>query len=98
MPVGKTYKQAQFRQDAFIMWEPEEATSQYGAGVYNDGSSYPDPVTDGGLGRRHGKRGGVVLNVSGSVQFIAYEAWKREAKVPSLNRLYCNPGNPATGR
>jgi prepilin-type N-terminal cleavage/methylation domain-containing protein len=93
-----TYRQTQFRQDAFIMWEPEEATSQYGAGVYNDGSSAPDPDTDGGLGKRHGKAGGIVLDASGSVQFIKFQAWKNEAKIRTLNRLYCNPGNPATGR
>ncbi len=90
----KTFKQGQFRQDAFMMWEPDDTTSQFGAGVYNDGSSYPDPSVDGGLGRRHGKSGGIVLNFSGSVEFIRYDAWKREATIPTANRLYCNPGTP----
>lgn len=94
----KTYKQAQFKQDAFMMWEPEEDPKGLGALIYNDAASQPDPTVDGGLGRRHGKLGGVVLNFSGSVQFVKYEAWKNEAKIPTLNRLYCNPGNPATGR
>src|SRR6185369_1261167 len=34
------YSQSMFRQDAFIMWEPEDRPAGYG---YNDGSSYPDP-------------------------------------------------------
>lgn len=93
-----TFKQAQFRQDAFMMWEPEEDPRGLGAAIYNDASSFPDPAVDGGLGRRHGKLGGIVLNFSGSVQFIKYETWKNEAKIPTLNRLYCSPGNPATGR
>lgn len=86
-----TYPQAQFRQDAFIMWEPDDPGNGYG---YNDGSSYPDPAVDGGLGRRHGKIGGVVLVVSGSVQMIKYVAWASEAKDTVKNRLWCNPGTP----
>lgn len=92
-----TYKQMQFRQDAFIMWEPEDDPKKLGAAVYNDGASYPDPDIDGGLGRRHGKMGGIVLNASGSVQFIKYDAWRNEAKAPGANRVYCNPGS-ANGR
>jgi prepilin-type N-terminal cleavage/methylation domain-containing protein len=88
----RTYSPAQFRQDAFMMWEPEEATSAFGAGVYNDASSYPDPSVDGGLGRRHGKRGGIVLGFSGQVLFVKYQDWLNESKLPTKNRLYCNPG------
>ena len=80
-PAGATYKQTDFRQDAFMMWEPDDVTSPLGAGVYNDGASYPNPVTDGGLGKRHGKVGGTVLNVSGSVQFVRYAAWLAEAQL-----------------
>jgi hypothetical protein len=75
-----------------MMWEPEEATSAFGAGVYNDASSYPDPSVDGGLGRRHGKRGGIVLGFSGQVLFVKYQDWLNESKLPTKNRLYCNPG------
>jgi prepilin-type N-terminal cleavage/methylation domain-containing protein len=89
----RTYAIADFRQDAFMMWEPEEATSPFGAQVYNDASSYPDPTVDGGLGKRHGKNGGVVLGFSGQVQFIKYQEWLNEAKLPIKNRLYCNPGS-----
>lgn len=89
-PAGNTYKQAMFRQDAFMMWEPDDRPGGYG---YNDASSYPDPAVDGGLGKRHGKKGGIVLDLSSSVQFIKYEAWAAEAKDPKKNRLWCNPGS-----
>jgi prepilin-type N-terminal cleavage/methylation domain-containing protein len=88
-PSGSSYSQNQFRQDAFMMWEPEDLPGGYG---YNDGSSYPDPAVDGGLGRKHGKIGGIVLNVSSSVMFIKSNAWALEARDPNKNRLWCNPG------
>jgi len=88
-PAGASYKQAQFRQDAFMMWEPDDQGTGYG---FNDGSSYPDPSVDGGLGRRHGKLGGIVLNFSGSVLMVKSNAWYIEDKDPSKNRLWCNPG------
>jgi prepilin-type N-terminal cleavage/methylation domain-containing protein len=87
----RSYKESQFRQDAFMMWEPGTVANSPGYG-YNDGSSYPDPTQDGGLGRRHGKIGGIVLNISSSVMFIKSNAWYAEAKYTSKNRLWCNPG------
>jgi len=84
-----TYSESAFRQDAFMMWEPDDPGNGYG---YNDGASYPDPAVDGGLGHRHGKIGGVVLVISGSVQFVKYAVWASEAKDPLKNRLWCNPG------
>jgi len=84
-----TYSQAMFRQDAFLSWEPADRPNGYG---YNDGSSYPDPAVDGGLGKRHGKIGGIVLNVSGSVVMVKSNIWAMEAKDPMKNRLWCNPG------
>ena len=88
----RTYNQNDFRQDAFMMWEPEDRPDQPAGYGYNDGASYPDPNTDGGLGHRHGKIGGIVLVVSGSVQFVQYTAWLREAHDTFKNRLWCNPG------
>ena len=90
-PDGNTYKLTDFRQDAFIMWEPEDISPILGANNYNDGSSYPDPAFDFGLGRRHGKIGGIVMNVSGSVVFVKYVDWEKEAKDVNKNRLWCNP-------
>lgn len=92
-PEGSTYKQTAFAQDAFMMWEPDDSNPVLGYG-YNDGSSYPDPDVDGGLGRRHGKLGGIVLAFDGHVEWIKYDAWKRESKLPGRNRMYCNPGTP----
>ena len=56
----KSYNQSDFRQDSFVMWEPNDPGNGYG---YNDGASYPDPTVDGGLGTRHGKVGGIVMVV-----------------------------------
>ena len=90
-PPGNSYKQSQFQQDAYMSWEPDDRGIGYG---YNDGSSYPDPTRDGGLGGRHGKLGGIVLNFSGSVLFVKSNAWYLEAKDPNKNHLWCNPGTP----
>jgi prepilin-type N-terminal cleavage/methylation domain-containing protein len=90
-PAGRTYKMADFAPDAFLMWEPDDANVVLGYG-YNDGSSAPDPAIDGGLGKRHGKKGGVVLAIDGHVEIIRYEAWRRESQMPGRNRMYCNPG------
>jgi len=89
-PAGASYKQSQFRQDAFMSWEPDDRGTGYG---YNDGASFPDPSVDGGLGTRHGKIGGIVLNISGSVLMVKSNAWYIEAKDPNKNRLWCNPGS-----
>ena len=86
---GNSYKQAEFKQDAFMSWEPDDRGTSYG---FNDGSSYSDSAVDGGLGLRHGKVGGIVLNFSGSVIFVKSNAWYIEAKDPNKNRLRCNPG------
>jgi prepilin-type N-terminal cleavage/methylation domain-containing protein len=92
----KTYKTSDFVPDAFMMWEPDDKNPTPGYG-YNDGSSFPDPNTDGGLGRRHGKNGGVVLGVGGHVEIIKFETWRKEAQLTTKNRMYCNPGS-ANGR
>jgi prepilin-type N-terminal cleavage/methylation domain-containing protein len=94
VPTG--YKITGFRQDAYISWEPNEFAPS-GATAYNDGSSYPDPVVDGALGRRHGKLGGVVILVSGSVEFVKYSAWATLALSQTKNSVWCNP-NTANGR
>ena len=86
--IQGTFTQAMFRQDAYMMWEPDDRPAGYG---YNDGSSYPDPAVDGGLGRKHGKIGGVVLDFSGSVTLVRSNLWAAEAKETIKNRLWCNP-------
>ena len=87
----RSYSQTAFRQDAFMMWEPGDVPNNPGFG-YNDGASDPDPTVDGGLGRRHGKIGGIVLNISSSVMFIKSNIWYVEARSTTKNRLWCNPG------
>jgi prepilin-type N-terminal cleavage/methylation domain-containing protein len=89
----KSYHEADFRQDAYIMWEPDDTSPTLGVNNYNDGSSYPDPAVDFALGRRHGKIGGIVLVVSGSVQIVKYAAWAAIAKDTDKNQLWCNPGS-----
>jgi prepilin-type N-terminal cleavage/methylation domain-containing protein len=84
-----SYKQAEFRQDAFMSWEPDDRGTGYG---FNDGSSYPDPAVDGGPAGRHGKIGSIVLNLSGGVLMVRSNAWFREATETKKNRLWCNPG------
>ena len=93
---NNSYKLSDFRQDAYIMWEPDP-TLPNGNTTYNDGASYPDPATDGGLGTRHGKVGGVVLGISGNVQFVKAKDWANLASSTTKNAVWCNPGT-ADGR
>ena len=89
----RSYRESDFQQDAFMAWEPDDTSPTLGVNTYNDGSSYPDPSEDFGLGKRHGKVGGIVLVVSGSVQFVQYVTWAAVAKDPAKNQLWCNPGS-----
>ncbi|HEU5069966.1 MAG TPA: prepilin-type N-terminal cleavage/methylation domain-containing protein [Verrucomicrobiae bacterium] len=86
------FKLTLFKQDAYIGWEPNEYTPS-GVTAYNDASSYPDPAADGALGRRHGKSGGIVMGVSGNVQFVKYVEWAQMAQSPVKNSVWCNPGS-----
>jgi hypothetical protein len=93
--LPNTYRQVEFRQDAFMMWEPDQQTTTIGPQwTFNDGASFPDPAIDGGLGNRHGKKGGIVLGFDGRVESMSYAAWTKEAQIPTRNRMYCNPGSP----
>lgn len=85
----RTYNQTDFRQDAFLSWEPDEQSSSLGAGVYNDAASFP--TTGEGIGRRHGKIGGVMLSFDGHVEFLKYNVFQAEQNSPVKNRLWCNP-------
>jgi prepilin-type N-terminal cleavage/methylation domain-containing protein len=90
------HKTTMFRQDAYISWEPNEFAPS-GSTAYNDGSSYPDPASDGALGQRHGKSGGIVIVVSGSVEFVKYKQWATLALSTTKNSVWCNPSS-VTGR
>ena len=92
----RTYRQNVFNQAAYMMWEPDEANYYHyfpGQNCYNDGSSNPTPGE--GLGRRHGKWGGIVLGFSGQVLAVGYDKFGQELlNHPGL--LHCVPGS-ATG-
>jgi prepilin-type N-terminal cleavage/methylation domain-containing protein len=83
-----------------ILWEPDQLLNPTYA--YNDGSSYPgyDNLagrgTGEGLGHLHVK-GGNVLTVSGSTQFMSFIDFNNEQANPRKNLLFWNP-KTATGR
>ncbi len=91
-----SYKHAAFNQVAYLMWEPDEENYYKfypGQSCYNDASSYPSQGE--GLGRRHGKKGGILLAFDGHVVSVSYDQFNRERlSFPGL--LHCVPGS-ATG-
>jgi prepilin-type N-terminal cleavage/methylation domain-containing protein len=90
--INTGHKMSSFKQDSFIAWEPNEYTAS-GATAYNDASSYPNPLVDGALGRRHGKKGGIVMGLTGNVLFVKYDEWARLAQSTVKNSVWCNPGS-----
>jgi len=93
----KAYHQGEFRQDAYITWEPSDVSPELGVNNYNDASSSPDPNTDFALGTRHDKSGGLVVTACGSVTFVNLSIWTKLALSPDKNQVWCNPGT-ADGR
>jgi prepilin-type N-terminal cleavage/methylation domain-containing protein len=90
----QNYKLGDFKSSNFAMWEPDDELGT--AFVYNDASSFPDAKE--GLGRRHGKIGGIVLGFGGHVIFVKYSDWTRMSSESVCNDLWCNPGTtPGTG-
>ena len=91
--LGKTYKMGSFNPSAYLMWEPDEENYYKfypGQSCYNDASSYPSQGE--GLGRRHGKKGGVMLGFSGHVEVVSYSKFNKERNnFPGL--LHCVPGS-----
>jgi prepilin-type N-terminal cleavage/methylation domain-containing protein len=81
-----TYKLSDFRPDAFMSWEPDEKTSN----SYRDAASYPSGDQD--LGKRHGKKGGIMLCFDSHVEFLRLDVFKEEQVKTDKNRLWCNPG------
>lgn len=93
-----TFKQSQFRQAAYLQWEPDEKlyygdrTTPPGAsgGTYNDAAM--DLTFGSGLGKRHGKKGGILLGFDGRGVIVSYEEFNRQAMLrPGL--LWCRPGS-----
>ncbi len=79
------YKLSDFRPDAFMSWEPDEKSST----TYRDASAYPSGDQD--LGKRHGKKGGVMLGFGGHVEFLRYDVFREEQNNAQKNRLWCSP-------
>jgi prepilin-type N-terminal cleavage/methylation domain-containing protein len=89
---GKTFKNSAFKPHCILLWETDERTPFY----FNDASSYPDE----GISERHSK-GATVGLFGGSVDFIKYRDYYKEAGLPGTRdnpnagvkpgRLWCNP-------
>ena len=84
----RSYKAAEFRQDAIIFWQALETNP----GDWNDGSSRPNE----GITKLH-SLGTTVGVVDGHVEFLKTVKFYDEANIPTKNRLWCNPGT-ADGR
>jgi prepilin-type N-terminal cleavage/methylation domain-containing protein len=80
-----SFKLADFRPDAFLSWEPDEKS----ASSYRDAASYPSGDQD--LGKRHGKKGGIMLSFDGHVEFLRHEVFRQEQNLKTKNRLWCSP-------
>lgn len=91
--AAKTYKLTAFNPQAYVMWEPDEENYYKffpGQSCYNDASSYPSQGE--GLGRRHGKKGGIMLAFGGHVEIVSYTKFNQErTNYPGL--LHCVPGS-----
>ena len=90
---AQSYKLSAFKQDAYFIWEPDEPNYYQffpGQSCYNDASSFPSQGE--GLGRRHGKKGGILAGFSGHVIAVSYEKFNQERTLhPGL--LHCVPGS-----
>lgn len=82
-----SYRLSNFRGDAFMMWEPDETSTT----TYRDAAAYPSGDQD--LGKRHGRKGGIVLGFGGHVEFLRYEVFTKEQNNPAKNRLWCSPAS-----
>jgi len=88
-----TYKLSAFNPAAYFTWEPDEENYLKffpGGSCYNDASSYPSQGE--GLGRRHGKKGGILGGFSGHAEIVSYVKFNQERQnFPGL--LHCVPGS-----
>jgi prepilin-type N-terminal cleavage/methylation domain-containing protein len=90
---ARTYSLSAFNQAAYFSWEPDEENYyKYfpGQSCYNDASSYPSQGE--GLGKRHGKKGGLMLGFSGHVNAVSYEKFNKE-RLNFPGMLHCVPGS-----
>lgn len=76
----------------YLLWEPDENAAgpgNPGAFEYNDAANFPN--TGEGIGLLHGKKGGAILAVSGSVEFIMREKFKEESSKAGRGLLWWSP-------
>lgn len=78
----KSYKAAQFKPDAIIIWQALEANP----GDFNDGSSVPTE----GITRLH-NLGTTVGVVDGHIEYLKTVKFYSEVNIPGKNRLFCSP-------
>jgi prepilin-type N-terminal cleavage/methylation domain len=83
-----SFKITQFKPDRILQWETDEKVPFY----FNDCVNFPNE----GISGRHGK-GATVGVIGGSTESMTVVKFNVEAALPAFNRLWCNPGNPATG-
>ena len=79
---------SRFRQDAFVMWEPDDQPP-YTPYVYNDGASRPD--LSEGPSKRHLK-GCIMEGFSGNVEFYKFSVFQIEQSLHP-GRLWCDPAS-----
>lgn len=83
-----TYKIGSMNPVAYCFWEPDQKKCEY-----NDGAAVPS-LTEG-VSTTH-VRGATISTYSGSVHFIKFQTWQREAQQkPGL--MWCVPGSPTGG-
>lgn len=83
-----SYKMGSMKPVAYSFWEPDQKDCEY-----NDGAAVPS-LTEG-VNKAHVK-GALISTYSGSVHFIQFQTWKREAQQkPGL--MWCVPGDPRGG-
>jgi prepilin-type N-terminal cleavage/methylation domain-containing protein len=90
---ARTYKINAFNPAAYYIWEPDEANYylEFPSGnCFNDASSYPSQGE--GLGRRHGKQGGIMSGFSGQAEVVSFNLFNRE-KLAMPGLLHCVPGS-----
>lgn len=89
----RSYRLSAFNPAAYFSWEPDEENYYKffpGQSCYNDASSYPSQGE--GLGRRHGRKGGLLLGFSGHVHAVTYEKFNQE-RMNKPGLLHCVPGS-----
>ena len=79
---------ADFSPQAAVFWETDEEDPEY----FNDGASRPNE----GVSARH-SLGAIYGAFGGSVAFIKFDDWYREAAETNRSRLWCYP-NSGNGR